>query len=610
MPDYNIPLSSTTGAASGLDTSAPINPTGSQLPLQVKPFNNIDPVKEMAKAYALADDIGQFQANQAQRMNTQVTQETKARDQAILKAYQQSGNGLHSAKDLDLAIGDLGNKLSPDTLENLQKRRDMAKDYEVKMGDSLNKLSDDHLVVADKQYESSLQYMNEIKGVYADTLAKTGNQQQALQAFEASKQAKLQMLGQLKIPGTGQPQYPPEVLQKFAAMTPDQLNNAIDSSKYNREILKDQLHNRLTQAQTESADALAGQRKEATEEMPQKLALLAKKSQGGTPLSDDDKTTLAEMVRKNVPSASTLLGRLPAADKEAVISKITELNKGSGTSASDAAVGMVGEKADALSLNQATKKLDAISSIMSSFHNNVNTWDSIAQGKPPVIGGDKLKELGSQLQKIDFTDSTSLNNWKNSVEKQFNDPSTVAYLTSAFTVAMDYARILSSQGQSAAQVSDSAREEAVKLISSGYNDSARKALIGTLESDAQGQVKGISDQVDAIKKRMAGPSSTGSSGPSMKVSPDDQKKRDTDALPILQDERQKEVAALNAAKTSEDKTRAQQNIDAIDREIKRKGGAPGASKPAASISDEDAVKWAKEHPDDPRSKKILEAVNG
>jgi hypothetical protein len=159
-------------------------------------------------------------------------------------------------------------------------------------------------------------------------------------------------------------------------------------------------------------------------------------------------------------------------------------------------------KADAQALAASTKKLDAVQATLESFHNNIQTWESIAKGEAPKLGGAKLRELGNDLKKIDLTDVKTLNDWKIKLETQLNDPSYVAYATAAFTVAMDYSRILSSQGQSAAQVTEGARNEAVKLVAAGYNDKARKALIGTMESDASGQIKGLETQVDRQRRRL------------------------------------------------------------------------------------------------------------
>lgn len=159
-------------------------------------------------------------------------------------------------------------------------------------------------------------------------------------------------------------------------------------------------------------------------------------------------------------------------------------------------------KSNAQALAFSTKKLNAVQATLESFHNNIRTWEAIAEGKAPELGGAKLSEIRDKLRKIDLSDVKTLNDWEIKVRQQFNDPAMVAYVTAAFTVAMDYSRIISSQGQSAAAVTEGARNEALKLVAAGYNKDARKALIGTLESDAAGQIKGQEVQVDRIRKKM------------------------------------------------------------------------------------------------------------
>lgn len=175
-------------------------------------------------------------------------------------------------------------------------------------------------------------------------------------------------------------------------------------------------------------------------------------------------------------------------------------------------------KADAASYQKLTQKLDAVSSVMNSFHNNIATFERIADGQPPQLAPERFVALGSAFKKIDFTDVKTVNNFLVSVRSQFNDPATVAYLTAATTVAMDYARILSSQGMSAAQITDSARAEASKLVSVGYNKQARQGLLGALESDTAGQIKGMSDQRNAIRQRM-GLSGASSQTPAQNAAP-------------------------------------------------------------------------------------------
>lgn len=169
-------------------------------------------------------------------------------------------------------------------------------------------------------------------------------------------------------------------------------------------------------------------------------------------------------------------------------------------------------KSNAQSLAFATKKLDSIQGVLESFHNNVETWDSIAKGEAPRLGGEKAKAMQSQLSAINFTGIKSIDELKLKIQQQVNDPTTAAYLTATMAVAMDYARIM--QGpQSAASLTEGARHEAMRLISSGVNNDARKAIIGTLYSDTDGQVKGLKDQTDKIRSRLGMKASPGGDAP-------------------------------------------------------------------------------------------------
>lgn len=183
-------------------------------------------------------------------------------------------------------------------------------------------------------------------------------------------------------------------------------------------------------------------------------------------------------------------------------------------------------KANAASLAFQTKKVDSIESVLSSFHNNVETWDRIAKGQPPQLGPGALKK---GLGKIDFSDVKSINDVKMKVQKEFSDPKIVAYLTAAMAVRMDYARIM--QGpQSIASLSEGMKEDAKGIIENGYNDASRAALIDVLNADTEGQLKGSKDQLGKIQKRMTSHSDTTAkkeSGATGKLTPDEQKELDT-----------------------------------------------------------------------------------
>lgn len=159
-------------------------------------------------------------------------------------------------------------------------------------------------------------------------------------------------------------------------------------------------------------------------------------------------------------------------------------------------------KADAGALLKTTQKQSSVGAILDSFHNNIQTLQAIAQGKAPPLAGETIAALGDKMKKVDFSKIKSINSLKLYFGKQMSDPATASYLAAITTVAMDYARIMSSQGQSAAQVSDSARTEAMRLLDASYSPDAMQGIIGVLESDTAGQMKGLNDQVAKIKGRM------------------------------------------------------------------------------------------------------------
>ena len=175
----------------------------------------------------------------------------------------------------------------------------------------------------------------------------------------------------------------------------------------------------------------------------------------------------------------------------------------SGVTAQSISTGRAGLRADQSSLIKATQKSDALHATLKSFHNNIQTWESIAEGEVPKLGGAKIAELGDKMQKLDFSKYTTYNDALIKVKTLTSDPAAAAYITAAMTVAMDYARIMASQGQSAGQIAEGARNEAINLIKAGYNKDARQSMIATLESDTEGQLKGVTDQQNEIFERIA-----------------------------------------------------------------------------------------------------------
>jgi hypothetical protein len=159
------------------------------------------------------------------------------------------------------------------------------------------------------------------------------------------------------------------------------------------------------------------------------------------------------------------------------------------------------QKVDLQSLAFQTKKLDAVESVLNSFHNNIETWESVASGQASRFSDKQDKDFANALGKIDFSDIKSFNDAKLKIGQHFSDPAIAAYVTSAFTVAMDYARIM--QGpQSVASLAVTSMEHAKDLVAAGYSDDARHGVEMILKADANGQVEGMRKQMKNIKERL------------------------------------------------------------------------------------------------------------
>ena len=195
--------------------------------------------------------------------------------------------------------------------------------------------------------------------------------------------------------------------------------------------------------------------------------------------------------------------------------KLLPYRKGSGGGAdrNDLVMAMAGKisdelgvspQADSTSYSNLSKKADVIESQLQSFHNNLQTWDQLAKGQGITIGSKESKAIAEKLGKINFTGIKTVDEIKLKIQQEFDDPAAVALVTAASAAAFDYARIMSSQGQSAGQITDSARHEAQILVSKGYDDKARQGLMVALDSDTQGQIKGLMDQKEKVYDRLTG----------------------------------------------------------------------------------------------------------
>lgn len=234
-----------------------------------------------------------------------------------------------------------------------------------------------------------------------------------------------------------------------------------------------------------------------------RLAAQAAQTDGTTHLAP---TTLQYLGWQTLVTGKTpTFGYKGRADQEAIYNEAITIAGELGISPEQFATMPSEFKADASSMLFQTKRLDTLQSILSSFHNNMQTWDEIAKGLPPTAGGRVAEEMRDKWHKIDFSRMKSVNDFRLELGRQINDPQVVAYLASSMAVAMDYARIIAGGGAgSVAMTPEGARQDAERIISAGLDNQARKGLEAALESDANGQIQGVENQVKTIKDRMRG----------------------------------------------------------------------------------------------------------
>ena len=160
-------------------------------------------------------------------------------------------------------------------------------------------------------------------------------------------------------------------------------------------------------------------------------------------------------------------------------------------------------KADTASLVNLQKNYDALSGVLESFHNNLQTWNELATNAEVSLGGDQVKRIAREMATIDYTGIASIDDIILRTKAQFNDPRAKAIAAAAMETAMDYARIM--QGpQSNASLTEGAREEAMRIVNASANAEGRAGLTVGLLAGADGQLEGKLFAINNVQDRIAG----------------------------------------------------------------------------------------------------------
>jgi hypothetical protein len=223
---------------------------GPTLPMRAKEFAPVDAVGNTETAYTLAgtmvDTRRKMQAEQ--RLN---------KDRQALEQAQQAGKlRMGSPEEIDAALGFLQDKVSPETFLDMQSKGLKQKTDLLALQDRVSKLPERELDLLAKQEDLLMPYFNSLTEVY-DSVKTSKGEQAAEEAFTSGRTALMSQLGSAKLPG-GEPLFNANVLQNYAAMTPDQLRSVIEGSKYRKDLIGSRLNAARAARETAQAAALAG----------------------------------------------------------------------------------------------------------------------------------------------------------------------------------------------------------------------------------------------------------------------------------------------------------------------------------------------------------------
>ena len=192
----------------------------------------------------------------------------------------------------------------------------------------------------------------------------------------------------------------------------------------------------------------------------------------------------------------------------AILNKMAEEEAG-GAGSGDIVSTRADVKGQTTAMAQVNKKMSMVNSTMNSFHNNIQTWENIAEGKAPEIGGERIRPDAGQAEE----DELQRREDAERLEAEDQEP-----VQRSVCRRLHHGRIHRGHGLLAdheqpgpvrRQVTEGARDEALKLVAAGFNPEARNALIGVMESDTEGQRRGLITERDRLRSSIKSNASSG-----------------------------------------------------------------------------------------------------
>jgi hypothetical protein len=556
MPDFNIPMSMASAAA-GLDTRTPLSgdPRAAE---RVNSFAPIDMAADTTKAYRLAETQEDFKEMQSKNLEAQAAREEKQRDRQQLEMVRKAGLNLSNPEDLEKAKVLLNGKLSDTAMQGLEKRYTDTVESRAKTFETLRKMDSNAIAKLQTAQDQAVTLLSGPVAAYEDSVETVG-EAAATQKFNSAKAAMLTTLANEKNPVTGQPAYPPEMLKQLEGMSPQEMKNryerTVEGSKHYGMVLREKREEDLVKNREDKLDI-----------DKQKLGLMKQKIDknlaAGANYNEKDAEALAEQI----------------ANKKADPISQWGMNKPFGQHV----MSLVYEK----NPNYSVPEYQALKGIEKAFAygkqgNAVRSFNVLTSHL------DTLAEAGKALENYD---TKAFNQIGNKIAAWRGEAPPAEFEAIRRVVADEVVKAITGAGGALAD-----REEAQRTIDSAASPKALAGVIKKYKELSRGQLSGLRTQYEAgggkdfnkfltdeakamfeeagTPAKTGAPKSGGAKEPAAspagfpKVTPEEQKARDADAVLQRKGEVQELEKALASAKTDEEKSAISKTLESAKRDV-------------------------------------------
>lgn len=556
---------------------------GAQVPMSVKPFKPVDAVGNTEAAYNLAGEMTDVSEKIRQQRQSQA-------DRQILQEAMKSED-FSTGEGLDKALKSLQGKLSPEGFTNLANYATKVKSTEAKIKSELVNTSMDEQKLFLQQTEMAAPAIGQFLQTYQQIKQAKG-EQEAQRMYQEGLPMLVQHLSQQQI-APGKPLMPPNVAQHFAQMNPDQLQEFYQGSMHRKQIVEQN----FKEAQTKELEERTKKEQAQREEIERGGKGNWKVYTDGTDKYEYDtksgrwKKNGDEIDVKDVPSKVASLGsrdaivgstgdidfeKKPPTDWERTEAKKYILTNrmpqlGTGAKASESRMRILAIAAQeaenmGLSPDDTIKLQNKIKAATESTKRLLTQSSQIRAGEENVkkvldIVEDEVKKLGGP-------NSPKIRQfWNKSMTEWAGDPEFVGINQAYLDLTENMARIYSGV-TGAAGTPVSFLELAKNSLPSNPNLGQVLRLKEIVPKLFDARLKATEDQLKEVTNIATLPKSSGASS-GEKVTPEEQKARDTDAGQVLTDEHKKLVSQLSGL-TGEDRKRKLDDIKALRREMQSK----------------------------------------